>query len=167
MEVYIVRHAIAVPRDTPGFSGMDRPLTEEGREKMISAAKGIAAIVGKVDVILTSPLKRAHETALLVAQALDRKDKVQVFKPLKPETPLKVLLESLAHYNHADRLMVVGHEPNLSFFASALIGAKRSAIILKKGGFCSIEVKGFPPKDPGVLQALLTPGQLRGIVKKG
>jgi len=167
LEIYILRHGIAVPGGTPGYSEEERPLTEEGREKMAKAAKGIAEIVGKVDSILTSPLKRAHETALIVAQALEGKNKVEVFEPLRSGTPHKVLLQALAHYKGAGRLMVVGHEPDLSLFASALIGAEGSAVVLKKGGFCSILVNELPPKEPGVLQALLTPGQLRAVGRKG
>jgi phosphohistidine phosphatase len=167
LEIYILRHGIAVPGGTPGYSEEERPLTEEGREKMTKVAKGIAAIVGKVDTILTSPLKRAHETALIVAQALDEKGKVEVFEPLRSGTPLKFLLQAIARYKDAERLMVVGHEPDLSFLASALIGAEGSAVALKKGGFCSILVNELPPKEPGVLQALLTPGQLRAVGRKG
>ena len=167
MEIYILRHGIAVPGGTPGYSEEERPLTEEGREKMTKAAKGIAEIVGKVDSILTSPLKRAHETALIVAQALDEKCKVEVFEPLRSGTPLNVLLQALAHYKGAERLMVVGHEPDLSFFASALIGVKRSALALKKGGLCRVDVDQLPPQEPGVLRWLLTPGQLRALGGEG
>jgi len=167
LEIYILRHGIAVPGGTPGYSEEERPLTEEGREKMTKAAKGIAEIVGKVDSILTSPLKRAHETALLAARVLGGKEKVVTFDPLKPGTPLATLFTAFAPYQHAERLMVVGHEPDLSLFASALIGAEGSAVALKKGGFCSILVNELPPKEPGVLQALLTPGQLRAVGRKG
>jgi phosphohistidine phosphatase len=163
LEIYILRHGIAVPGGTPGYSEMERPLTEEGRDKMLKAAKGIAAVVGEVDVILTSPLKRAHETTLLAARVLGGKEKVVTFDPLKSGTPLATLLAAFAPYQHAERLMVVGHEPDLSLFASALIGVKYSVLALKKGGLCRIDVGQLPPQEPGVLRWLLTPGQLRAM----
>lgn len=167
MEIYILRHGIAVPGGTPGYSEEERPLTEEGRDKMLKAAKGISAVVGEVDVILTSSLKRAHETALLAARVLGGKEKVVTFDSLKPGTPLATLLTAFAPYQHAERLMVVGHEPDLSLFASALIGVKRSALALKKGSLCRVDVDQLPPQEPGILRWLLTPGQLRAMDGEG
>jgi phosphohistidine phosphatase len=167
LEIYILRHGIAVPAGTPGYSEAERPLTEEGRAKMIKAAKGIAAVVGEVDVILTSPLKRAHETALLAALVLGGKEKVVTFDPLKPATPPEPLLKALAPYRQKERLMLVGHEPDLSAFASSLAGAQGSVLALKKGGLCRIDIGELPPREPGVLRWLLTPGQLRALGKKG
>lgn len=167
MEIYILRHGIAVPGGTPGYSEAERPLTEEGRDKMLKAAKGIASVVGEVDIILTSPFKRAHETALLAARVLGGKEKVVTFDPLKSGTPLPTLLAAFAPYQHAERLMVVGHEPDLSLFASALIGVKRSALALKKGGLCRVDVDQLPPQEPGILRWLLTPGQLRALDGEG
>jgi phosphohistidine phosphatase len=167
LEIYILRHGIAIPGGTPGYSEMERPLTEEGRDKMLMAAKGIASVVGKVEVILTSPLKRAHETALLAARVLGGKEKVVTFDSLKPGTPPESLLKALAPYRQKERLLVVGHEPDLSFFASALIGVKRSALALKKGGLCRVDVDQLPPQEPGVLRWLLTPGQLRALGGEG
>ena len=167
MEIYILRHGIAVPGGTPGYSEMERPLTEEGRDKMLKAAKGIASVVGEVEVILTSPLKRAHETALLAAQRLSGEGKMKTFDSLKPGTPPESLLKALAPYRQKERLLVVGHEPDLSLFASALVGAKHSVLALKKGGLCRVDVDQLPPQEPGVLRWLLTPGQLRAMDGEG
>jgi phosphohistidine phosphatase len=163
LEIYILRHGIAVPGGTPGYSELERPLTEEGRAKMLKAGKGIAAVVGEVDLILASPLKRAQETALLAARVLGGKEKMVTFDALKPGTPPEALLKALEPYRGKARLMLVGHEPDLSMFASFLAGAKGSVLALKKGGLCRVDVGELPSKEPGILRWLLTPGQLRAL----
>lgn len=167
MEIYILRHGIAVPGGTPGYRETERPLSEEGRVKMLQAVKGISLVVGEVDLILTSPLKRAQETALIATRALGGKEKVATFDPLKPGTPPEALLKALAPYREKERLMLVGHEPDLSTFASFLVGAQGPVLALKKGSLCRIDVGGLPPREPGTLRWLLTPGQLRAVGRKG
>jgi len=167
LELYILRHGIAIPGGTSGYSEMERPLTEEGRDKLLKAGKGIAAVVGEVDLILASPLKRAQETALLAARVLGGKEKVVTFDLLKPGTPPETLLKALALHRGKERLMLVGHEPDLSTFASFLAGAQRSVLALKKGGLCRVDVDQLPPQEPGILRWLLTPGQLRAMDGEG
>ena len=95
MEIYILRHAIAVPRGTEEYPNDDRPLTETGIQKMKVAAKGIAEVIRDVDLILTSPLARAHDTAKIAAKALRYKHKIELCKELLPGTSLNSVLEYL------------------------------------------------------------------------
>src|SRR5215475_7857649 len=72
MEIYILRHGIAVDRGTPGYKkDSDRPLTEEGDEKMRQIAKAILAMDLRFDLILSSPYLRARQTAEIVGAELD------------------------------------------------------------------------------------------------
>lgn len=166
MEVYILRHAIAAPRGTPGIKEAERPLTNIGKKKMERAARGIAQIVPGVDVILTSPFKRAYDTAVIAAKEMNCSNKLTVFEPLESDTPYKTLIKALAKYNKKNAIMLVGHEPDLSYFASALIGMKNSTLELKKGSLCRIDIDGFPPRSAGVLKWLIKPNQLRLMGKK-
>ena len=133
MFIYILRHGIAVQRGTAGYPNDDRPLTDDGKEKMRKGARGIAAIIGSVDVIMTSPLIRAHDTAKIAADALGADHKIEVCKELLPGSSAKKLMLYLAKYKNLDHVMIVGHEPDLGFLASALLGSEQSIIEFKKG----------------------------------
>ncbi len=165
MFVYILRHAIAVQRGTSGYPNDDRPLTEDGKEKMQKAARGIASLIDDIDVILTSPLLRAHGTAKLVAEALGADHKIEICAELLPGNSSKKLLLHLAKYKSLQSVIIVGHEPDLSYIASALLGSNASIIEFKKGALCCIEVATLPPRNPGKLHWHLQPRQLRDLKK--
>ncbi|HTX19729.1 MAG TPA: phosphohistidine phosphatase SixA [Bacteroidota bacterium] len=163
MLVYILRHAIAVQRGAAAFPNDDRPLTDEGKEKMEKGARGIARVVESVDVIVTSPLVRAADTARIAAEALGAEHKVEVSKELLPGSSARKLLLYLAKYKNLDSIMIVGHEPDLGYLASALLGVDRPVVEFKKGALCCIEVSTLPPRGAGVLLWHLQPKQLRDI----
>ncbi len=163
MKIYILRHAIAVPRGTVVYPDDDRPLTEEGARKMSKAARGLAAVIDDVDVILTSPLIRARGTAEIAAVALEAENKIEICRELLPGVATKNLLSYLGKFKELQSLLVVGHEPDLGYLASALIGSGTSVIEFKKGSVCCIEVSTLPPIRPGTLLWHLTPKILRTI----
>jgi len=165
MHLHILRHAIAVPRGTLGYPNDDRPLTEEGISKMVKCAKGIAMISGKFDVIISSPLIRALETAKITAEAAGYTNDIVITEYLIPGTPQKKLIEFISKYHEKEKVLIVGHEPQLGFFASKLIGSDYSVIELKKGGICRIDIEEFPMRKSGKLIWHLTPAQLRSIAK--
>ncbi len=163
MVVYILRHAIAEERGTAGYPNDDRPLTEDGKNKMSKAAKGISKIVGDVDVILTSPLIRAHDTAKIVARALGAEHKIEICKELTPGNSLKKLLSSLSKFKGLKSIMVVGHQPDLGYLASALLGSSESIVEFKKGAICAIEASTLPSQANGRLLWLLQPKHIRAF----
>ena len=163
MFIYILRHAIAVQRGAAGYPNDDRPLTDDGKEKMRKEARGIATLIDKVDVILTSPLIRAQDTATIAAEALGADHKVEVCKELLPGSSAKKLLLYLAKYKNLDHIMIVGHEPDLGFLASALLGSEHSIVEFKKGAMCCIEISSLPPREAGTLHWHLQPKQLREL----
>ena len=150
------RHAASnrIPND-------DRPLTEEGIEKISKAARGIIRVVDEVDIILTSPMVRAADTAKIVAEALNAESKLQVCHELAPGSSLKNLLTYLTKFKKLRSIMIVGHEPDLTYFASALLGKKSSVIEFKKGSLCCIELTTIPSRRDGVLLWHCTSKQLR------
>ncbi len=163
MLVYILRHAIAIDRGTTGYPNDDRPLTEDGKDKMSKEAKGIAKLIDEIDVILTSPLIRAHDTARIVSRALGAEKKLEVCKELLPGSSMKNLLSYLSKYKGLNSIMVVGHQPDLGFLASTLLGSEDSIVELKKGAMCSIEVSSLPPRSKGTLIWHLQPKHLRAL----
>ena len=166
MEIYILRHGIAIPRGTPGYPNDDRPLTEEGVEKMEQVAKGIAKLLDSVDVIVTSPLIRALDTAKITANVLNHKDEIVITKYLQPGGSADDLFNFLRKYKNKKSILLVGHEPYLGILASGLLGINDSVIEFKKGGICRIDTDSMPPGSPGMLIWSLSPKQLRLIGKK-
>src|SRR2546425_8445970 len=85
MRIYLLRHAIAEPRDPSHYpADSDRPLTREGTRKMEVAARGLRAADARFDVVLTSPLVRARQTARMVVPALRPRPPLRALRPLSP-----------------------------------------------------------------------------------
>jgi phosphohistidine phosphatase len=169
MNLFILRHAIAV---NPGEDGLpaelpdaERPLTREGREKLVRAAEAMREVGLKFDAILTSPLLRARQTAQTVAKELKLKAKPVLTAHLAPDGSPKLLIEQLLETGvSAKNILLVGHEPYLSQFISLLIsGSTTSAIELKKGGLAKLEVRHLGYARCASLAWLLTPKQLRSL----
>lgn len=163
MNLYILRHAIAVDRGTKEYPNDDRPLTREGIDKMKKAAACFPALIGEIDAIFTSPLSRARETALIAAKSLRAEKKITVTETLLPEADEEEICTLLNKEKHTGSVMIVGHEPHLSTVASFLLGGNDSSIELKKGALCLIEIGGEVRNGAGTLKWLLQPKQLRGM----
>lgn len=161
MRIYLLRHAVAVPRGTPGYPGDDRPLTEEGRRRMRKGARGLARLVGDLERIFASPLSRARETAQIAAEALLLDDRVEAVKWLLPGTAPELATSRLKDLPGEGPWMLVGHEPDFGGLAARWIGAPPDRIPLKKGGLCRIDFDGPPARGKGTLAWLLTPRHLR------
>jgi len=164
MTVYLLRHGIAEDAP-PGGDDRARRLTPRGRTRMAVAARGLVALGIELDVILTSPLPRAAETAAIVAAAYQRSPSARELPALAPGVPPAETLQALRPWSRHDRVMLVGHEPGLSRLASlTLTGSPdRLAIDLKKGGGIAIEVEKLVPPAGATLRWLLTARQLRRL----
>jgi phosphohistidine phosphatase len=141
MQLLIIRHAIAVPRGTPGIPDEDRPLTPEGEQKFREAAEGLAKLVDRPDALLTSPWRRARQTAAIAAAAWGR---------LEPEETAALASGSfeeqaavLDRYPREATVAVVGHEPWVSELLARLLGTRHDARLeFKKGGAALVDVPG-------------------------
>jgi phosphohistidine phosphatase len=164
-ELYIMRHGLAATRGAVRFSDdAQRPLVPEGKEKMREIARGLKRMGFEVDWIVTSPLVRAVETAGIIAESLASSVPVDVCDAMRPGGSPEDLLAFLAKRPNFRRVLVVGHEPDLSELAARLIGAGGHAnLAFKKGGGCMISFDEFPPKSPGQLVWWLTPRLLRKL----
>jgi phosphohistidine phosphatase len=168
-----MRHGIAADLGEGGvLKDADRPLTLEGRARMKQAAAGVRELELKFNVILTSPLLRARQTAEVVAEVLDLQHKVKILNSLAPGSAFvegegkhaEIFLE-LGSYQF-DRALLVGHMPDLSELASYLLTGNRNLNIeFKKGSICAIEVASLPPRGPGLLRWLMAPKHLRTLGK--
>jgi len=161
----IMRHGLAVARGSVRFSDDDqRPLTAEGRQKMREIAQGLNRVGFELDWIVTSPLVRAAETADIMAKSIESGAPVEACDAMRPGGSPEELIAFLAKRPNRTRVLVVGHEPDLSELAARLIGAGGHANLgFKKGGCCMISFEESPPKAPGQLEWWLTPRLLRKL----
>lgn len=161
MTLLLVRHAIAVPRGTPGIPDDERPLTPRGERRFRKAARGLARIVPRPDVLLTSPLPRALATAEIAAKAWGR-IKPTAEDALAEENP-KNVLRALAALPAESTVVAVGHEPQLSALLAQLLGSPTSdRLVFRKGGAALIELEGAAA-DGGRLVWFLPPKLLRAL----
>jgi phosphohistidine phosphatase len=162
MEIYVLRHGIAVERGTPGYKkDSDRPLTKEGEEKLHQIARAMLAMELKFDLILSSPYVRAAKTAQIVAQELD--EEVTFTEFLEPDGNQLALINQI-NDEKPQRVMLVGHEPYLSHLISLLTrGGTAATIELKKGGLCKMSTDKLTFGKCATLNWLLTPKLLRTL----
>jgi phosphohistidine phosphatase len=166
MKLLIIRHAEAEEL-SGSLSGRkrdaERRLTDAGRKSMRKAAKGLREVSPELDVLAASPLVRAFETAEIVARVFGNVD-VTELALLAPEGDKQALITWLSEQPAEANVAIVGHEPDLSSFASLLIGGNGSSrITLKKGACCLIEFSDSPSAVKVTLLWLLHPGQLKKI----
>src|SRR5690349_22292644 len=133
MNLYIIRHGIAVDEGTPGYeSDSERPLTDKGRKKMRQIAKALRHLGVEFDLILCSPYVRARETAEILADVFKMKEKLVFSDNLIPLGSPEILIGEIIENHAVDRLAIVGHEPHLSSLISRLTsGGSKMEITLK------------------------------------
>lgn len=141
MILYFLRHAIAKDKSHWNKPDSDRPLTSQGVHKMRKTAKGFKHLDLDPDWVLSSPFRRAYDTAVIAADALKIKKKLKVVEDLSSQGSPEQLIRHLARdYRATDTLLLVGHEPYLSKLISVLIGASGPlGLEFKKGGLCRLE----------------------------
>ena len=162
MEIYIVRHGIAIDREDPKCPpDPERYLTEEGVERTKRVAAGVAALSTAPDLLLSSPYVRAMQTAEIFAAALDYpKLKIRRSDLLLPGAEPTLFFRELAKDKQTSTLFIFGHAPQLDDVISTALGLKHHITSLKKAGVALIELKRVSPPS-GQLLWLATPKLLR------
>jgi phosphohistidine phosphatase len=158
MELYVLRHAIAI-EDDHGDRDADRKLTHEGRERLRRSTRCWDRLGVLVDVILTSPYARALQTAEVAGQALGIPDRVEPCPALAAGAAPSTIVRALAERCHEDhRVMIVGHEPDLGRLVSLLVcGTDGGSFRMKKAGLSKLAVDGLEAGRCAVLEWHLWP----------
>jgi len=146
----------AYPDDTK------RPLTSQGELRFRRAVKGLVSLEPRIELVLTSPLVRARQTAAILAEQLQPHPPVEDIDALEPGAAFEALKRALASHGRLSGIALVGHEPDMGAIAARLLGA-RSPIPFKKGAVCRIDVETLPLAGPGTLRWFLPPGVLRSL----
>jgi phosphohistidine phosphatase len=162
MNLYIIRHAIAVDEGTPEYEqDSDRPLTDKGRKKMRQIAKGLRTLGVEFDLILSSPYVRARETAEILGDVFKMKKKVAFSENLTPMAEPDLLIAEINENYSVDSLALVGHEPHLSSLVGLLTSENAKIdITIKKGGVIRLSADDLHHERRAALEWLLTPGIL-------
>ena len=166
MQLVIVRHADAGDQEEFAKTGKPdtlRPLSPKGRKQMKNAAEGLRALIEECDLIATSPLTRAAQTAAIVAESFE-KAKEKTTDTLVPDKHPEEFERWLAGQKDADVVMAVGHEPHLGELATWLMtGQIESRIEFRKGGACLLEFEGAVKHGEATLRWLMGPKELAAL----
>lgn len=167
MELYILRHGEAGKPIPNVRKDSERPLTVAGQGEIIEVAKAVVKLGVKFDFVATSPLKRARQTAEVVAKIFNlKKGSFEDWTELKPDGRNRELFHKLSQFKPESSVLIVGHEPYLSrMIAEIVFDGGSGRIVLKKGGLAKITMTTFHPKIKGELRWLLTPKHLKKIAK--
>lgn len=166
MNLYLLRHGVAVARGSPGYAkDADRPLASKGERKVRRIAKAMQSLDLGFHLILSSPYCRARETAEIVARAMGLRKRLEYTESLTPEGTAKELIAFLSgHREKAENVLLVGHEPYMSELISLLLaGDSGFSMTLKKGGLCKLRLGALRHGRCACLEWLLTPRQMERI----
>jgi len=160
MDLFVLRHGKA-GQSSGGPDDRKRALTADGKDEIRNVGKWMRRKKFGFEVIATSPLTRAYETADIVARSLGQKERLAVWEELAPGGDLDTICYQAAQSGEDTAILLTGHEPLLSMLISRTIaGNDTVSIILAKGGLAKIRNYSFDKRPSGDLQWLLTPRQM-------
>lgn len=156
MQIYLLRHGIA-EEGKPRQPDAERALTDEGREKLRRVLKRARAADVAPGVIISSPYRRAVETADEAVAALGYKGKVVLSPALVPDAPPAAVWDEIRARRNESSILLSSHEPLMSSTVSYLLGAPTLMVDMKKAALVRIDCEGFSSAPCGVLKWMLTP----------
>jgi phosphohistidine phosphatase len=151
--LYFLRHGDA--GQAWAVDDQARPLSAEGEAALLAAATTWTRLRLRPEVVITSPLVRAHQTAKLLCQAIGCTGEPVVDQRLEPGAGWSDMAQAMADHPGAARVCFVGHEPDLSQVVALLTGA--ASIRMRKGGLACVEFYGVPEPGGGELAWLIDP----------
>ena len=157
MQIYLLRHGIAEDAK-PGRPDSERPLTSEGRDKLRRVLKRARTADLDPSLILSSPYRRALETAAVAAEVLGYKGEIVRTGALVPESSPEDSWEEIRSRKDERAILLASHEPLMSSLAAFLLDSPALQVDMKKAALVRIDCDRFGPKPSGVLKWMLTPG---------
>ena len=155
MELYLLRHGVA-EEGSANTPDAERALTNDGRRKLRQVLEAAAAAGLEPALILTSPLKRAIQTAEVAQNVLKYKHQLLRTKALAPGATAEQVWQEIRAHRNEPSLLLVGHNPLFSELSGYLLGSDSIQVDFKKGAILRIDLEHFPPKPKGVLRWYLT-----------
>jgi len=166
MNIHLLRHGIAAPLGQENnFRDEQRALTADGIEKMRQAAQGLKRLQIEFDLIVSSPLVRARQTAEIVAEALKFRQPLDEWDELVAGGAVDAVLRRLHDFRECNSMLLVGHQPSIGCVASYLVfGDARVSLPFKKGALFCVQTND-PPPFAGELLWTLPSRMLRQIAE--
>jgi len=164
MNLFLLRHGLAVERDEIHFASDHlRPLTPKGKRQLRKIVAAMRAMELNFDVILSSPLVRARQTAEIVAADLKLKKRLDFVDELRPGSDARKLVQKIVGLKKAPvNVLLVGHEPDFSKLISRFVTGKTGAgFTLKKAGLAKLEIENLRVGKCATLAWLLTSAQMK------
>lgn len=162
-QLMVIRHGIAVDKEefaSSGRSDDERPLTEDGLREMRRVARGLHSLVSRIDLLASSPLVRAKQTAEAVADEYGI-SVGEIIEPLRPKSDFTAFTAWLDATRRSDIVAVVGHDPHLSRLVTWLAtGVDSAHVALEKGGACLLHFDSSIGAAKATIDWLLMPAQL-------
>jgi len=156
MEIYLLRHGIAEDGHA-GQPDSERALTPEGKKKLRATLRMARDGGMSPTLIMTSPLRRAVQTAQIAAEVLDFKGELLRTKALSPSSSPRSVWEEVRVHKDERRILLSGHEPLFSSLAAFLLATPNLQTDFKKGAIVRIDVDRFTAEAHGVLKWMLVP----------
>jgi phosphohistidine phosphatase len=156
MQIHLLRHGIA-ENAKPDQPDSERALTPEGRKKLREVLKAAKAAEVKPSLILTSPYRRALETAEVAASVLGYKQELLRTKALVPGGEPSGVWDEIRVHKGESEILLVGHEPLFSQLTAYLVDAPSLLIDFKKGALVRIDMEQFGARPRGILRWLVPP----------
>lgn len=153
MDIYVLRHGEAEERET-GLADRDRKLTPRGKHDLKAVLRMARKSEVAPELVLTSPLRRAVETATIAAEVLDCKQVLETRNLLPGASPDLIWKEIGSDYK-VESILLAGHQPHLGSLIGLLLEAPL-VVDLKKGSLVRIETHGKLGPPRGVLKWMIT-----------
>jgi phosphohistidine phosphatase len=154
MQIYLLRHGIAED-GRPGHADSERALTNEGRKKVRDVLTQAREAGVAPTMILSSPYRRAVQTAAIAADVFAYKEELLRTSVLEPGAAPRDAWEEIRVHKGEDQLLLVGHEPLFSSLGAFLLGSPTLLIDFKKGAVLRIDLEQFGPQPRGKLKWML------------
>jgi phosphohistidine phosphatase len=151
MHVLLLRHGVAEDERT-NVPDADRALTADGRRKLRQVLKSVAESGVKPSLILSSPLKRAMQTANIAASILQYSAEILQTKVLLPGSSSEQVWEEIRSHRDADTLLLVGHNPLFDSLGPFLLGTPSLQMDFKKGAILRVDIESFGAHPRGILR---------------
>jgi phosphohistidine phosphatase len=156
MEIYLLRHGIA-EEQRAGQRDSDRALTSEGKKRLREVLQVAKEAAVQPELILTSPYRRARETAQIAADILGVRHPLVPADSFTPMAEARDAWNEIKHHRDTSSVMIASHEPLTGLLAGFLLNVHDLAIDVKKGSIIRIDVEAFGAQPRGVLKWMLTP----------
>ena len=157
MQIYLLRHGIAEDARA-GQPDSDRALTDDGRDRLRRVLKRARSADLAPAVILSSPYRRALETAAVAAEVLGYQGEIVRTRALTPESSPFDAWEQVRERRDERAILLASHEPLMSSLAAFLLDSPTLMVDMKKAALVRIDCDRIGPNPHGILKWMLTPG---------